>query len=426
MRGGHAGADDAGRLRADALGRGERVVLYLVLLLASLAYNFSFILVDYVRPFLVSDLGMTLQQTALLYAAQGAGVIAGSFLMPVLVSRWGSRRVLLGAAVALAAATALNLAASDFAAWAVLRFCVGNALAGSYVASTTMLANFFPPRVRGRLLTANMAMFSIALLAAGSIGAAAGAGGWRALVWVAALAPVAVALLTLLALPDDRRYAVYADEDVSAETDVARGRWSEMLTGRRLYLTLACLLLAGLNFSGYQFYSGFITTYLLTVRGFDATLTGLFVTVDGIGTLCGSLLWGYVADRHGRRVNAGGFALAAVFIGLFLLAPTSVLLLCVLEFGYAVCLSAANCWAAYFAELFPVRLRPMGTSLFHGGHVISLLAPYVVATVSRSQPLAVGMALAPVTFLLAAALWWTLPETLRSSPRYRGFRAEAP
>jgi predicted MFS family arabinose efflux permease len=412
-------------LRADELSRGRRLAIYLILLVASLAYNFSFILIDYIRPFLVRDLAMSLPQTALLYAAQGSGVIVGSFLMPVLVSRLGSRRMLMVSAAVLAAATGLNLLAADFAAWAVLRFCVGNALAGSYVASTTLLANFFPPRVRGRLLTANMAMFSIALLVAGSVGAAVGETGWRALVWIAALSPLMVAVLTLLALPDDRRYSVYADEDVSADSNDQSGSWREMLAGPRLRLTLGCLLLAGLNFSGYQFYSGFITTYLLNVRGFDAAVTGSFVTIDGAGTLLGSLLWGHVADRYGRRVNAWGFALAALFIGLFLVAPTSVPLLYALEFGYAVCLSAANCWAAYFAELFPVRLRPMGTSLFHGGHVISLAAPYVVATVSQHHTLGVGMALAPFTFVLAAVIWWSLPETLRSSRLYRGFRAEA-
>jgi len=269
-----------------------------------------------------------------------------------------------------------------------------------------------------------MAMFSVALLSAGSLGALVGEDGWRALIWFAALAPVVVAVLSLLALPDDRRYAVYGEEEAALDANTARGTWREMLSGRRLSLTLACLLLAGLNFSGYQFYSGFITTYLLEVRQFGASLTGLFVTIDGVGTLLGSLLWGFVADRYGRRVNAGGFALAAVFIGLFLVSPDSLFLMCVLELGYAVCLSAANCWAAYFAELFPVRLRPMGTSLFHGGHVISLLAPLVVATVARSYPLGVGMALAPLTFLAAAALWWSMPETLKTGRFYRGFRAE--
>ncbi len=198
-----------------------------------------------------------------------------------------------------------------------------------------------------------------------------------------------------------------------------------MLSGRRLWLTLACLLLAGLNFSAYQFYSGFITTYLTTVRQFSASVTGLFVSVDGIGTLIGSLMWGAIADRYGRRVNAVGFALAAVFTIVFLVAPVSTPVLLAIELGYAVCLSCTNIWAAYFAELFPVRLRPMGTSLFHGGHVVSLFAPVIVTIVAAHSSLAVGMALAPATFLLGALVWALLPETLRTGVLYRGFSAEA-
>ena len=197
-----------------------------------------------------------------------------------------------------------------------------------------------------------------------------------------------------------------------------------MLSGRRLWLTLACLLLAGLNFSAYQFYSGFITTYLTNVRHFGAALTGLFVFVDGAGTLAGSLMWGAIADRYGRRVNAVGFALAAGFTITFLVAPVTPPVLLAVEFGYAVCLSCTNIWAAYFAELFPVRLRPMGTSLFHGGHVVSLFAPVIVTVVAAHSSLVVGMELGPATFLLGSIVWALLPVSLLTGALYRGFSAE--
>ena len=406
--------------------RHGQVRIYLVLLLASLAYNYSFVLIDYLRPFLVRDLHMTLANTALLYAVQGAGVILGSFAVPVFASRWGCRTILAAATLCLALLTWGNLVSVTFYQWAVLRFGVGIMLAGSYISSTTMLANFFPPRVRGRLLAICASTFSVALLIAGSVGAAVADRGWRVLIWISILGPLAVAALTWTVLPDDRVLQVYGESDTAADAPVTGGSWTEMLIGRRRYLTLACLLLAGLNFSGYQFYSGFITTYLMTVRHYDASLAGVFVIIDGVGTLVGSIAWGAIADWKGRRINALGFVLAALFIGAMLIAPPRTLLLCALEFGYALCLSTTSCWAAYFAELFPIRLRPMGSSLFHGGHIISLFAPLLVATIARSYPLVFGMALAPLTFLAAALLWWTLPETLRTSVLYRGFSAEAP
>src|SRR5690242_17025746 len=80
--------------RADALGLGERVLIYTILALASLAYNYNFVVIDYVRPFLVSRAGMSLEQTAWLYTAQASGVLLGSFLVPVLVARFHAKPVL--------------------------------------------------------------------------------------------------------------------------------------------------------------------------------------------------------------------------------------------------------------------------------------------------------------------------------------------
>jgi len=412
--------------RADELGRVEQALIYAILGVASLAYNYNFVLIDFIRPYLVSDNGMTLAQTAWLYTAQGSGVIAGSFAVPAVITRYHAKPVLVAGAAALAGLTAIDLAVTAFAPWLVSRFLVGIALTTTYITSITMLANLFPPRVRGRLLSINMAMFSVALLIIGTLGSQVGAHGWRTLVAVGAIAPLAVALVVFVWLPSDDGLVVYADEEVATQAIDARGRWSEMLTHRRRWLTAACLLLAGLNFSGYQFYSGFITTYLTTVRHFSAELTAVFVSIDGAGTLVGTLLWGWTADRFGRRTNAVGFVLAAGFIVAFLVAPVRTPVLMLVEFGYAVCLSCTNVWAAYFAELFPVRLRPMGTSLFHGGHIVSVFAPIVVTIVARHFSLAVGMALAPATFLLGAVIWAMLPETLRTGVLYRGFAADAP
>lgn len=407
--------------RADELSFRRRFALYAVLILSSFACNYSFVLVDYVRPFLVHDLGMTLSTTALLYTAQSCGLIAGSFLMPILDRRWGSRAVICFSAAGVALFTLLSLHAAAFVTWAVSRFAVGVVLAGCYVSTTTMLANFFPPHLRGRLLAANMMTWSAGLLVGGMVGAAAGATGWRAVLWVAVIVSATVALISGWLLPDDREFAVYSDREEAAPTQVAAGRWSEMWLPGRWRLTLSCLALAGLNFSGYQFYSGFITTYLLNVRHFDASVVGSFVMLDGIGTFAGSLLWGWVADFRGRKAAAWGLGAAAIFIVCFLVAPRQRALLYAIELGYAVCLSATTCWSAYFAELFPIRLRPMGTSLFHGGHVISLFSPLLVATIARSHDLALGMSLAPAAFMIASLLWLSLPETLRTSRSYRGF-----
>ncbi len=404
------------------LGRGERAAIFALLIFASLAYNYNFILIDYIRPFLIRSMGMTLQQTALLYSAQASGVIVGAFTTPLLVARLGGRASLMTMAGCLGVLTGLNLLVGGFEGWAAIRFFAGIGLSGCYVSSTTLLVNLFPPRLRGRLMAVSMAMFNIAQITAGVLIAGLGEGGWRWLIVLGAISPALIAVGSRLILPDDRRLAVYGAKHMEVER---RGAWTEMARGRRLWLTLACLLLAGLNFSAYQFYSGFITTYLLNVRHLGAELTGMFVVIDGVGGLIGSFLFGWVADRIGRKACAIGFVFAAGLAGAVLIAPANPFLLALLELGYAVSLPCTVAWGAMFAELFPVRLRPMGTSLFHGGHIISIGAPLLVALVAAHASLAVGMALAPAAFLVAAAVWFNLPETLPRSRAFRGFDPDA-
>lgn len=411
-------------LRADALSNRRRMTIFGAMMLASFAYNFSFIVIDIIRPYLVRDGVMTLAQTALLYTAQSTGVMVGSFLIPPFCSRLGNKRTLLFAAAALSVGSALNIMVDSFAVWFAVRFLVGVTLAGCYIASITMLANLAPPHIRGRLLSVNMAMFSIAQIIIGGLGTVVG-GEWRIMVGVASGLGAATVALTMLLVPDDRGMIVYANDERAAVVNEQPGRWGEMLQGRRKWFALACILLAGLNFSSYQFYSGFITTYLLNVRGLAPETIALFAIVDGVGGLAGTIMFGLAADRFGRKPNLWGFPVGALAIAGFLLAPTYVPLMLAIEMVYALALSCTNCWAAYFAELFPVRLRPMGTSLFHGGHVVSLFAPVIVATVAAFAPLAVGMALAPASLLIATFIWSRLPETLQTGRLYRGYNAEA-
>ena len=75
------------RRSADSLGWFERSSIYLVLLGSSFAYNYNFVLIDFIRPYLVRHAGMTLPETAWLYTGQGSGVILGSFLVPILIRR---------------------------------------------------------------------------------------------------------------------------------------------------------------------------------------------------------------------------------------------------------------------------------------------------------------------------------------------------
>ena len=368
----------------------------------------------------MTDYGMSLENTARLSVAQNVGVTIGSLAAATILARVGRRWGVVAIAVATGVMTGINLFMTDLTSWISVRFVISLFLGGYFVAAVSLMVALFPPQYRARLSALNSGMFSMAEIALGGLGAVAGDQGWRLLMWFGAGPPVLLGLLMLLAVPDDRRFTGYG-EDVVADGEQRRvGTWSEMLSPRWRRFTLTCLMLAGLNFTGYQLFSSFVTVYLKQVRGFSAQDMGAMVALIGAGSLIGGFFWAWIADRFGRRVNRYGFVGVAIFITLFLIAPHDKLLLSTLGFLYGVCLSCTYPWGVYFTEIFPVHLRPYGAALFHGGHIISLTAPLLVSWAAASWGLVVGMGFAPIAFLLGAALWTTLPETLRSSAGFRG------
>ena len=410
------------KMRASDMFLGRRILGYLIMLLGYFFYCYNFAVVDYVRPYLVDSYGMTLNETALLYTSLSIGALIGAFAVAWMATHWGKRNALMFVTVLNGLATIVNMQFDTFAPWFVMRMIVGFSLGGYSVATISMVVTLFPARFCSRLQAINSCTFAVAIMLLGALIAVYGDTSWETLMWIGAVPPLVAAMLMWLFVPDDRKLIAYGEEpDVAGADNNRKANWTEMFQGPNLKLTLICLAISGLNFAGYQFFSGFVTTYLRSVREFGAEPMGLLVSAQGFGSLVGGLAWGYLADKLGRRFNVTGFFLSALFICAYFVAPSNVTLLSILGFGYGFALACTYAWGVYFTELFPVHLRPMGAALFHGGRIISLLAPSAVALIAESYGLTTGMWLAPLAFLIAAILWLMLPETLKVSRFYKGF-----
>ena len=154
----------------------------------------------------------------------------------------------------------------------------------------------------------------------------------------------------------------------------AHGRWR---------LTLRLALLCGLNFFAFQAFNGWTTTYLREVHSMSPDAIGRLMTMLHVGSMTGAIAWGLVADRFGRRANALGFALAAVFIIVYLRMPPTPFNFGAVGFAYGFCLVASGIWGPYFAELYPTHLRAMAASIFGWGRIVSLFGALVAGAVAQ-------------------------------------------
>ena len=384
-----------------------RLIAYAVVLAGYLLYCYNFVVTDYVRPYLVSSLHFSVQQTAYISSAQNVGITLGAVVWAGFIARAGRRKAAAAIAAAIGITAALQASSGSVAMWIGARGLLAAALGGYYVVATSLVIALFPVSVRGKMIALNSAMYPASNIIVGALGGALGDAHWHLLLWIGAL-PLPLSLLLFAVVPDDKRYRAFDDV---AEVAVA-GSWREMLGPGFRWLTLGCVLLSGIDFNAYQLFFSFLTLYLHDVRGASAVVMGDTVAIVSTGSLIGGFVWAALSDRLGRRFPLVGYLLSAAAIIVFLRAPLSAGQLAYPGFVFGFGLACTSAWGAWFAEIFPLRLRPHGAALFHAGHVLALGAPLAAAYASRTLGLASAMMLASVVYVAGALLWWRLPETL--------------
>ncbi|EJL6263674.1 MFS transporter [Vibrio cholerae] len=403
----------------------QRVAAYLAILVGYFFYCYNFVIIDYVRPYIVEAYdGISLSDTAQFYTWQSVGALIGALSCAWFAGRFGKKYTLITITALNGGATIVNMMFTDYATWAAMRFIIGLSLGGYFTVAVSLMIGLFTPTVRGKLTAFASSMFSVALMVMGAYAAFISSidAPWESLMWVGGIPPLAAAFAMVFVLPSDKNVIAYGEEDSSANsgqnTPAKKGSWGEMLSKPYRLLTITCLLLAGLNFYGFQFFSGFVTTYLKEVRQFDGATIGVIFSISAFGSLFGAWVWGAVADKFGRKVNAFGFILAGIMASIFFIAPSDLMIgslnmLAILGLIYNFGLSSSAVWGGYFSELFPAHLRSYGAALFHGGRIIGMWAPMVLIFIKERTDLQTAMWGSPIVWIVAGLLWLSLPETLK-------------
>lgn len=404
----------------------QRVAAYLAILVGYFFYCYNFVIIDYVRPYIVEAYdGISLANTAQLYTWQSVGALIGALSCAWFATKFGKKSTLIAITALNGGATIVNLMFTDYATWAAMRFIIGLSLGGYFTVAVSLMIGLFTPNVRGKLTAFASSMFSVALMVMGAYAAyiASVNAPWESLMLIGGIPPLVAAVVMIFVLPGDKKVIAYGEEEQTTTTGekvaVKKGSWGEMLSQPYRKITITCLLLAGLNFYGFQFFGGFVTTYLRTVRMFDGATIGLIFSISAFGSLFGAWFWGAVADKYGRKVNAFGFILAGIMVSIFFVAPGNMMIgglnmLAILGLIYNFGLSSSAVWGGYFSELFPAHLRSYGAALFHGGRIIGMWAPMVLVFIQERTDLQTAMWGSPVVWILAGLLWLSLPETLKS------------
>lgn len=366
------------------------------------------------------DLGLTDAQTSWPLTAFVIVYMLASPVFGGLADKY-SRKVLIAAGVALwSLATAAAALATGFWSFLVARAFVGIGEAAYAVISPALIADYFPPARRNRILT----YFYVAIPVGSALGFGLGGffgqhWGWRAAFLICGLPGLLVALLAL-ALKEPRRG--YWE----SETPAAPPAWPEALkalAGNREFVWTVAGYTAVTFASGAlaDWFAAFLTRY----RGLDVADAGLAMgATAAAGGLIGTVVGGLAADRlKGLTRNpylalsGGTIVLAIVFAGAAIMVPDAKLAIACMFVGqvFLWCYNGPVNTVLVNSVSPQMRARAFSISILSIHLLGDAISPTIVGLVSDAiGNLQHALWLAPAALLAGAAVWlhawWHLPS----------------
>jgi len=365
------------------------------------------------------------------------GMAIGASVGGLLADRLGRRQVFALTLLIYGVFTGLSALSLSVGALIALRFLVGLGLGAELPVASTLMSEFAPARIRGRIIVILESFWAVGWTAAAVIGyfiIPTSNDGWR---WALALGavPAVWAIFVRLRLPESVRFlegkgrhaeaekivagleeaAGVATPPPAAEVPepaVASERPIATIFGARLRRRTISLWLVWfcVNFA---YYGAFIwLPTLLVAQGFSLVRSFEYTLIITIAQLPGYAASAWLVEKWGRRVTLAVFlAGSAVSAGFF---GTADSVATILVFGALLSFFNLGAWGALYAvtpELYPTRVRGTGAGWAAGfGRLASIIAPLCVPALLLAGGVALPFGVFAAVFAVAAIAALTLPD----------------
>lgn len=345
------------------------------------------------------------------------GMAIGASLGGLLADRLGRRQVFAITLLIFGIATGVSALAWSLAALIVFRFIVGLGLGAELPVASTLVSEFAPPRIRGRVIVLLEAFWAVGWTIAALIGffvVPTSAEGWR---WALAIGviPAIYAVVIRFGMPESVRFLESNGRHAEAEETVRRfersagveasagdvqvdsavekperrltagqqvgALWSVAHRAQTIALWLVWFCV---NFS---YYGAFVwLPTILVASGFSLVRSFEYTLIITLAQLPGYLVAAYLVEKWGRSRTLALFLTgSAVSAALFGLAGAEWQVI-----GAGMLLSFFNlgAWGALYAvtpELYPTDLRATGAGWAAGiGRIASIIAPLAVPLLTKA------------------------------------------
>jgi AAHS family 4-hydroxybenzoate transporter-like MFS transporter len=339
------------------------------------------------------------------------GLAAGALSAGPLADWLGRKKLLVSAVLLFGLACLASSFADSLGQLTTLRFLTGLGLGAAMPNAVTLMSEYCPGRLRSTLTNAMFCGFPLGAAFGGFLAAwMIPQFGWRSVLMLGGVAPLALAVAMMLLLPESVRFmvarALPADRiravlsRISASVaSAASFRLTEArpsASGKSgIALVLSPQYVVGSVMLWLAYFMGLVIFYALInwmpilfkdagVEPRSATLIAALFPLGG----CGAILFGWLMDRfNGNKIIAVGYVATAALIWLIGQAAGNVGSLVVVVFlGGAFMNTAQSSLPALAAAFYPTEGRATGVSWMLGfGRFGGIAGSFLVGELSRRQ-----------------------------------------
>ncbi|MGO4003374.1 MFS transporter [Pseudomonas fluorescens] len=385
-----------------------------VLIGGFIAYLFDameIILLSIALPVIRQDLGLSINEAGALATATLLGIGASSIITGWYSDNYGRRSALIASLVIFGSLTTAIAYASDLYILLLLRFVSGLGLGGVWSVVSAYIAETWPQHQRARATAFVISAFPIGAIIA-ALAARYMLPEWRTLFFysgIAVLLPIAYIFFFV------QESASWKSEKETA-TNKQRVAVKEIFSADLRRTTILGTTTASLALLGYWGASTWLPSYLVQERGLSLSAMAGFMAVLNLGNFLGMNFFGFLADKIGKRNTIiTTLMLTAVMVPIYVYSSDTNSLFW-LGPVYAFFIAFAGLFGSYFSELYPTRVRTLGTGFcFNAGRGLAAFAPILLSGIASYYSLAAGLMVCAGFFVLSALVLTRMPQNHSSS-----------
>jgi MFS family permease len=327
----------------------------------------------------------------------------GGMLGGVMADYIGRKRTMIVAIIAYSIATGLSAFAYDWVSFVALRFLVGVAIGSEWATGSSMLAELWPDRARGKgagIMQCGLGLGFFLASFTWLFLSQTGPGAWRYM-FAAGVLPALLTLWIRRAIPESKIWEATNQKRREAIelkiSGVALGKGADKLTRFTLFdlfsdpglrkRTVVVFLMSLTTTVGFWGISTWVPPFIgsLAVKeGLNAarwaSYAGMAYTV---GSVLGYLSLGFLMDAYGRKpMTIAFFVLAFALTPVLFFMTTDLRLLLLLSTLNAFFSNGQYTWMpVWLPELYPTRMRATALAFaFNGPRFIAFLGPLLAGT----------------------------------------------